>query len=334
MPSHNEILMTNCSQDIIDTRQATDRTHQNRINYPGFRGIQRNLLTQGRGYDCSLREMSVPEPHDAVSPIALDASDVGPPVQVGELPPEYEENHDVEDNIISPVNLILSNHHVVPHDTTDPSPQPLYELSRGVAVLSEATKTVTFSRLERAVRKTSEGNPMVKVRKRHIYDLEHNKAPLFANYIKNKSLKDCPPYWCRSASKRTRGDVGLQAETKFLSSTASFKAAKVGRNGGEYGEPVFLKDVKGRQSQAVFDIEWIKKAEVYLWKDSAGTEVAIETATDTVHKLEVTREMKREDLDIMVALWCLRIWRDSATKQEQNKHDGIDGGKINFIVYS
>ncbi|KAK6087292.1 hypothetical protein SCUP234_01923 [Seiridium cupressi] len=76
------------------------------------------------------------------------------------------------------ITLVLSSHDGLPFSASNAHSQPLYELSRGVAVLSNANSTVTFSRLGHAVQQTTEGEPMVKERLRHLYDPEHASTSL------------------------------------------------------------------------------------------------------------------------------------------------------------
>lgn len=248
--------------------------------------------------------------------------------QHGTQPPGYDEVlDDGADRPIGPITLVLSNHHIISHSPSDPNPQPLYELNRGVASLSQATSTVTFSRLDHTVRKTPEGDPMIKERKRHLYDLEHASKPLLARYAGDIHFKNCPPYWCKSAVRKTAGDLGLKIESKFMSTKTAYKVFKVKRDSGEYGEPGFLRDKKGGEPLPVFEVGWQKKLNVYLWTDGSGNEVAVESTVDGAHKLEVAKELQREMLDALVALWCARIWSDSAAKQEKGRSsEGLGNG--------
>ncbi|KAH6660521.1 hypothetical protein BKA67DRAFT_653694 [Truncatella angustata] len=168
----------------------------------------------------------------------LDASDHPRSPQLGHLGgdqlPGYEEKpDDVEDQKIGPIDLVFSNHHVVAVSASDHGLQPLYELNRGMATLSNSTTTVTFSRLDHAVRETAAGDPRVRERKRRLYDMEHTKGSLFAKYALKQThlrghdasmFKDVPPFWCKNVSRTTVGDVGLRIDTKIFSRKVDFKA--------------------------------------------------------------------------------------------------------------
>lgn len=254
--------------------------------------------------------------------------------QLGEQPPGYEEKtDDAPDQPIGPITLVLSNHHIIPLSQTDHNPQPLYELNRGVAVLSDVTSTVTFSRLDHAVRQNIEGEPVVKERKRHIYDLQHVEAPAWVRHAGDVAFSDTPQYWCKSLSRKTAGDVGLKFKTisKLLGTRSGFKVLRVKRESGEYGGPTFMK-ANGGSGMEIFHIERRKRDDTYVWKDDAGIEIAIEVVADGKHKLEVVKELRRAMLDVMVAAWCLRTWQESALREQKKRsHDGLHGGKFSTL---
>ncbi|KAK9784288.1 putative HNH nuclease domain-containing protein [Seiridium cardinale] len=142
----------------------------------------------------------------------------------------------------------------------------------------------------------------------------------------DRAVKDCPPYWCESMSRKTVGDVGLKVETRFLNNKPDFKVLRVKREGGQSGKPVFLKTPKQGENLVLFEISWRKKDNLHIWLGESGGGVAIERASDTVHKLELTKELKQQLADKLVASWCLKIWHASAAKQEKERlHEGLEG---------
>ncbi|KAK6216313.1 hypothetical protein LQW54_003704 [Pestalotiopsis sp. IQ-011] len=216
------------------------------------------------------------------SPVAGEAV---PPVQPDELPPSYEDTADnnASDQPISPITLILSGHHVVPVYASNHNPQPLYELNRGVAVCTDATRSITFSRVDHLVRHAPGGRPVVKERKRHLYDLEHDHPlPFAGRYVDAQVVRVRP-------------------------------------EGGESEGRAAARD--GDEAETIFTAEWRKKGDVCTWLDaSTGDQVALESYSGTEqHSLEVTSVLRREMLDMHVAVWCLRIWLESAIKHEKGR---------------
>ncbi|KAI1860575.1 hypothetical protein JX265_009974 [Neoarthrinium moseri] len=229
-----------------------------------------------------------------------------------EQPPEYEEEvNGAVGQVMSPGTLVLSNHHVIPASCSNSDPKPLYELSRGVAVLSNATTSVEFSRLDHSVSQSVSGEPTLRVRKRQLYSLEHFRNGYLGKYVKYASFGNSAAYWCKSMSRKTAGDVGLKSQRKL-----GFTAQKVKRDSGEYGEPCFVEGTTSSESPILFAVRWVKRDGLYEWADYAGKQVAVESIAGGTHTLDVRIELPRQSFDVLVALWCLRIWFDSV--QEHN----------------
>lgn len=230
-------------------------------------------------------------------------------------PPSYHEEIDdapTQDQRVAPALLVLSNHHIIPEGPSNSDPKPLYELNRGVAVITNATTSVTFSRLDYSVRDVPGGDPTLKVRKRHLYSLEHNRTDSVGCIVRHTKFADSPSFWCKSESKRTLGDLGLKSKKKL-----GFAVQPVNRS-----ELTFVES-KSSQSQAPFDIEFSKKDNRYVWTDASGTLVAYDTIDDDgKHRLDVRVELQRPVLDTLVALWCLRIWCESAKKDADEQPSG------------
>ncbi|KAF7517081.1 hypothetical protein G7054_g13918 [Neopestalotiopsis clavispora] len=264
------------------------------------------------------------------------------PAQPGELPPSYDDAvgeaaSGPSSSPVTPITLMLSGHHVVPVSSpaNNYNPQPLYELNRGVAVCTDATRSITFSRLDHEVRRgggpqsAQTTGPVVRERKRHLYTLErphqlplYGRADVFIETHRRRRSSDGQhyeqpvEYWCRSRSRQTVGDVGLRLKTGFLSSRSSAQVVRVRPVGGESAGQAVIRTAKGEEAQSIFTVEWRKKEEFHTWLDENGSQVALEIASGTEHKLEVTGTLKQEMLDVLVAVWCTRIWIDSVRSNQ------------------
>ncbi|KAF7534927.1 hypothetical protein G7054_g5840 [Neopestalotiopsis clavispora] len=223
-----------------------------------------------------------------------------------EQPPSYHEEIDDAplDQSVAPALLVLSNHHIIPEDPSNTDPKPLYELNRGVAVITNATTTVTFSRLDYSVRDMPGSEPTLKVRKRHMYSLEHNRTASVGRIVRYAKFDEAPSFWCKSESKRTLGDFGLRSKKK-----SGFTVQAVNRS-----EVTFVENTQSSQGPVRFGIEYNKKDNRHVWTDESGMLVAFDIIVDGKHKLDVKVELQRPVLDTLVALWCLRIWWESAKK--------------------
>lgn len=248
------------------------------------------------------------------------------PATSDERPPSYQEEIDdtsSQDQRVAPALLVLSNHHIIPEGPSNADPKPLYELNRGVAVITNATTSVTFSRLDYSVRDVPGGDPTLKVRKRHLYSLEHNRTASVGRIVRHTKFADSPSFWCKSESKRTLGDLGLKNKKK-----SGFTVQPVNRS-----EVTFVESKSG-QSQAPFDVEYSKKDNRHAWTDGSGTLVAFEAIDDDgKHRLDVRVELQRPVLDTLVALWCLKIWCESAKKDaDEQPSGGLREGMVQFTL--
>lgn len=218
-------------------------------------------------------------------------------------PPLYDEVIDV----CEPTILILAGQSI--HAESADS-APLYQVNRGIASLTHATHNVEFQRVQYSVKTTSGGEPAVKPRDRHIYNLKHDhKVP--GGYDKWPS--ESPNYLIESVSSTTReaGNLGLKRsrfpgrkQWRVLPVDMSGKKSK-----HDYGLPTFIKD-----AEPVFEINFKKAG--YEWTDGEGKAVAVEDEGDDTHRLIVTASLPRKTLDALVALWCCRMWQHSADNTE------------------
>ncbi|KAI1490879.1 hypothetical protein F5X96DRAFT_669233 [Biscogniauxia mediterranea] len=114
----------------------------------------------------------------------------------------------------------------------------------------------------------------------------------------SKRVKTVTLESCVSVSKRTLGNVGLRKSHK---SRHGFKAVQI-KQSGEDGNVLF---------------EIRQKSKKYEWVDFNGRLVAVEDGEDEQYRLVVTVALEQETLDALVAMWCLRIWHDSAEGREE-----------------
>ncbi|ETS73374.1 hypothetical protein PFICI_14979 [Pestalotiopsis fici W106-1] len=239
---------------------------------------------------------------------------------VGDEPlPGYQEEIDDASShqSVPPAVLVLSDHHIIREDPGNSNPKPLYELNRGVAVITNATTTVTFSRLDYSVQDVAGAEPSLKVRKRHLYSLEHNRTASLGRYVRNAKFADAPSFWCKSESKKTLGDLGLKIKKK-----SGFIIQAVNRRDGQNSDPCFVESSQSRDNPVSFGIEWSKKYNRHVWTDALGLLVAFETLVDGKHRLDIKTELQRPALDTLVALWCLKIWWESAKKHADEQPSG------------
>lgn len=129
-------------------------------------------------------------------------------------PPPYEaapEDDLQEDALIEPTIFVLAG--LTVHVETANSP-PAYELSRAVAHLSKATERVAFARFDQIIGSIASDEagavvPIVKRRRRHLYDLRRTAKQPRIGFSRARSSTDAPEYYIHSVSRRTIGHVGL-----------------------------------------------------------------------------------------------------------------------------
>lgn len=226
-------------------------------------------------------------------------------------PPSYDEVIDV----CQPTILVLAGQSI--HAESADS-APLYQLNRGIATLSHATQNVEFQRVQYTARTTSAGEPAVKPRERHVYNLKHNhKVPGGIDSWPSES----PNYFIESVSSTTReaGTLGLK-KSRFPG-RKQWRVLPVDLSGKNskhaYGLPIFFKN-----AEPVLEINHRKVG--YEWTDGEGKAVAVEDEGEDTHRLIVTASLPRKTMDALVALWCCRMWQYSADNKA-TVHEGVEG---------
>ncbi|KKY36667.1 hypothetical protein UCDDA912_g03339 [Diaporthe ampelina] len=216
-----------------------------------------------------------------------------------DTPPSYDEVIDV----CQPTILILAGQSI--HAESADS-APLYQLNRGIATLTHATRNVEFQRVQYSVKTRSGGEPAVKPRERHVYNLKHNhKVPGGLDSWPSES----PNYYIESVSSTTREPGTLGLKKSRFPGRKQWRVLRVdlSRNNSkcDYGLPTFVKG-----AEPVFEINHRKVG--YEWTDGEGKAVAVEDEGEDTHRLIVTASLPRQTLDALVALWCCRMWQYSA----------------------
>ncbi len=236
---------------------------------------------------------------------------------LAEEPPAYNPSpYPDPSEILPPCRLVLHGRFVYPLlSSGEPDSEPLYQLSRAIHVLTRATDTIEFARLDFRVRNPTSadgGGPSVSKRAKDVYVLRHQAPLLYAGI----------PFSARllPQSRKTVGEVSIEKSPVFrhgyraMSVISEEERVAVERKGGtvKTGEYHFImREDKGG---------------MWLWKNPAGTLVAKQTREDpavaddeAVYVLEVLVPLSRRLRDALVALWCLWMWHIHIEKSTPRK---------------
>lgn len=249
-------------------------------------------------------------------------------------PPPFEDagtsaDSDPED-ILPPTVLILTNQSI--HAETSPlssSPQqlPLYQINQPITTTSPRNKkkftSAKFERVEyhnspqaASLNPTSnsktESTDLCQTH-HHLFYLAH---PAHARY-----RKDVPAYYITSRSLGMIGNVHFETTKQSYFQKPEFKAL-LSPNKTKSSSPLFyFSDGKTQTEHCrlLFHIKpkskWKNGRSRYRWAAADGREVAVEEAK----KLVVTVPMKRQMRDVLVALWMLRLWFDTAESRQARR---------------
>ncbi|KAI0459058.1 hypothetical protein F5B21DRAFT_457068 [Xylaria acuta] len=207
-------------------------------------------------------------------------------------PPPYEnpEGYDAGD-IVHPVILVLAGRLIHSESTSSPV---LYELDRSVSFLSRADHKAVFSRHEPRVRTGQHGGVRTTSYQRHIFNLECPHA------ITSTSRY---AFFLTSVSRKTLGNVGLK---KTSVPRLGFKVMRISRSS---------------EDEELFEIT--RKDGRYEWWDNEARRIAIEDNANGQLKMIITTALPRQQADVLVAIWCLRIWHDAAVNEDTSIFDGF-----------
>ncbi|KAK0621984.1 hypothetical protein B0T17DRAFT_509276 [Bombardia bombarda] len=220
-------------------------------------------------------------------------------VQGSPEPPSYRQQRDPDpDEILQPTILILDGQ-LIHAESVGSS--PLYQLSRVIYVLSDATNSIKFERLDYRVRTLGDGTPSVSQRGKHLCNLQHY-SPLFA-----------AEYECglEPVSGKGLGSVNIQ-KRRFPHS--GFRAAST--PSAEDRE----RDKNLPKERLLFNIK--ESHGIYEWSDADGTVVATQQDDNNErgqHLLLVAVPLSRRMMDGLVALWCLWLWHMHASNMRGSK---------------
>ncbi|QDS72396.1 hypothetical protein FKW77_008700 [Venturia effusa] len=227
-----------------------------------------------------------------------------------EDPPSYS---DIDEEICLPSILILDDLSVYAENAQS---APLYVLNRAVASITQATKQVQISRIERKVKTGGNEESTSKTRSRHIYDLKYaEKPPGGLEPMPSES----PQAYIQAVSRQAVGSIGLKKK-RFPSKTVALPIDLSGKTSKYASLPSFIK-----KARPFFQIQ--RKNSKFEWSDGDGNAVAVEDDIDGQNKLVVTASLRRDFLDALVALWCVRIWKDAAEHAERFD-GGMEGGDL------
>lgn len=212
-------------------------------------------------------------------------------------PPPYDDVDGYNAERLQPMILVLSGQSI--HAESAHS-APLYQLDRGVSRLSHATTQVKLERLDRRVISGNGAEPTIKVRAMHIYDLKHlNRAPGGLSPLPSFS----PPYYIHSMSRKTIGSYGMKKQ-RFKDQWQALSLDVSGKN-SDYGIAKYLKD-----TEPLFRLS-LKNGR-YEWFDRSAVPIAFEDQGESQHRLIISAPLQRTTLDVLVGLWCCRIWQEAA----------------------
>jgi hypothetical protein len=198
---------------------------------------------------------------------------------------------------------------------------------------------VELSRVERTVRVNhdndygvGETEPTVRVRARDIYTLRHTHTRTAA-LTGGRLEGDSPSYYIEAVSRRRRGtgfgDLGIRKAHRFWSSRWAVLPMRRSRssNSSSFDLARFVEG--GRRPPPVFEIRrrW-KDRTHWWWFDGDGNAVAVQDDDcegGQHHRLVVSASLPCYTMDALVALWCCRLWEESAERAGR-VHEGMEGG--------
>lgn len=233
-------------------------------------------------------------------------------LETPENPPPYE---DVDNEICAPIILVLGDLSVHAENAES---APLYKLDRAVGSIRQATKQVEFSRVERKV-KMGDEEPTFKPQSRHIYNLKYTEKPPGGL---EPMPSESPQAYLQAVSRQAIGSIGLR-KARFHSRLIALPIDVSGKNSTYASLPSFIKEAK-----PFFQIQ--QKNGKIKWTDGDGNAVAVEDESAGQFKLVVTASLRRDSMDALVALWCVRIWKDSAEHAEK-LNGGMEGGTSSLL---
>ena len=222
--------------------------------------------------------------------------------------------------ILPPTTLTLTNQCI--YETTSQHPQEPQHKNRSVYQINQPITTIpskpfTSAKFARAEHTTS----------KHLFYLAH---PAHARY-----RTDTPAYYLTSAERGMIGNVHFETTTargEKMKRRPGFRAVLTpGRSASDH--PLFFSNGEGRVLFTAKPItrwswkSWKGKGKGgHAWFDSKGEQVAVENGEgegEGERKLAITVSMRRDLRDVLVALWLLRLWFETAESKQARREGTI-----------
>lgn len=233
-----------------------------------------------------------------------------------------------QDDILPPTVLRLTDQSIQAESSPASSSQQqvLYEINKPIASTSQRNKSFTSATFERVEHhntpQTATLDPASNAGSAdscqthdHLFYLAH---PAYAQF-----RKDVPAYYITAVSPGMMGNVHFET-TQSHFRKPEFEAL-LSPNTSTSSSPLFFFSdgkTKTEKCRLLFNAKakskWKRGKSQYRWADASGREVAFEEEK----KLDIIVPMKREMRDVLVALWVLRLWFDTADSK-QTRREGM-----------
>lgn len=216
-------------------------------------------------------------------------------------PPPYEETDNKrQDDILNPAVLTLANQSI--HAETTP-PTPLYRISQDITSTHQKFSSLKFERIETGL--PLEPGSKTPPETLHLFYLAH---PAHAQY-----RTDIPAYYITSVSSKTLGNIRFEMTKSRLQKTEFSALLSAKKTASD--RPLFDEGIE----ELLFSAKPKWSGSRYRWLVAGGTEVAFEDGKGERQKLVVTVPMQRDKRDVLVALWILRLWHDTAESRQARR---------------
>ncbi|KAI1777282.1 hypothetical protein F4818DRAFT_409834 [Hypoxylon cercidicola] len=209
------------------------------------------------------------------------------------------------DKLLEPATLMLNGHSVVSGATVE---TPLYETNSIVTSIPQKGTSVAFGRVEHELSPKVEDAASAKLQNQQLFYLAHPADAQFQT--------DTPAYYLTSVSPEMPGNISLEASVSRFQKPQFKALLSSGKTWSD--SPLFDTNPK-----LLFEVKPKWMSARYTWTDFSGKQVAYEDRKDDQHRLVITASMTRQMRDTLVALWCLRLWHDTA-ESSQAKRDSME----------
>lgn len=225
------------------------------------------------------------------------------------LPPNEKANEEFSEKVMKPTVLVLADQFVVPETNTA---TPIYRMSWSVTSIPQKGTSLVFERVGHEPAEKDSSTAPGKRQSRHLFYLARPAGAQFQT--------DTPRSYVTSVSDEMLGNINLET-SKSRFQKPEFKALLSEKRTAS-SIPLF-----DEKAQCLFDIKprWIGGR--YKWTDSNGRDLAYEAKEAKRHKLVITASMGRAMREALVAMWCLRLWHDTAESRRARRD-----GKLDFNV--